>query len=306
MARNLGRFKVIYAYNKIVPAVIVILSILIFVSGLYANNNGSIRDIEITYIANSGFLIEVQDKKILIDALFGREELSFCEIPKPETINRIIQARDIFENIDLVLATHNHRDHFHAPFVSEFLQNNKQVAFLSTQQAVRDLKMCSNYEKLHNQIVDTTPEYLSSVHKTINGIELTIYRLRHSAYYEENPQTGQEFNRHENVQNLGFLLDINGIKIFHCGDSSPRWINEYQHFRIDRENIDIAFLDRAFIVKKGQGLDIIKKYINPQNIILMHIHPANTERYERIVKTTKIDMPPITIFKNQMESKTYK
>jgi L-ascorbate metabolism protein UlaG (beta-lactamase superfamily) len=50
-----------------------------------------------------------------------------------------------------------------------------------------------------------------------------------------------------NVENLGFLFNINGVKIFHCGDSEPSCISDYENFRLDKENIDIAFLGRGFI-----------------------------------------------------------
>jgi len=39
----------------------------------------------VTYIANTGFLVECEDKKILIYALFGNFESNWCYIP-PDSV----------------------------------------------------------------------------------------------------------------------------------------------------------------------------------------------------------------------------
>ena len=44
---------------------------------------------EIMYIANDGFLIRASNKKILIDALFGRFESDWCVVPSREVIGKL-------------------------------------------------------------------------------------------------------------------------------------------------------------------------------------------------------------------------
>ena len=46
------------------------------------------------YIANKGFLIKVSNKKILIDALFGRFEADWCDIPTGEIIEKMEKGQD--------------------------------------------------------------------------------------------------------------------------------------------------------------------------------------------------------------------
>lgn len=83
------------------------------------------KNIKITYISNEGFLIEVGSNSILIDALFGDKQYGFCDIPDSSQIKSMRNAEDIFEDIDLITATHRHIDHFYAPFVIDHLLNNK-------------------------------------------------------------------------------------------------------------------------------------------------------------------------------------
>ncbi|HMA61965.1 MAG TPA: MBL fold metallo-hydrolase [bacterium] len=294
-------------YNKTFIFIIVVLSGLIINLASCSHMNKKSSTAQIRYIANDGFLIQVGDKKILIDALFGKEDLTFCDTPGSETIDQIINSEKYFENIDLIVATHNHRDHFHAPFVREFLQNNKQVKFISTNQSCNDLKVEADYQKIKGQIIEITPDTLSSISKKVNGISTEVFRFRHSSYYEKDRLTGKEFDRHAKVQNFGVLFSINDLKIFHSGDSSPRWIHEYKNFRLDKKGIDIALLDRAFLWDLNtERIDLIKNYISPQNIILMHIHPNNRNRFTKIANKLGPEFPPVTIFKEKSEKRRFK
>ena len=45
-------------------------------------------DASVTYVANEGFLIEVGDEKILVDALFHDPTIDFCHAPTAETAGR--------------------------------------------------------------------------------------------------------------------------------------------------------------------------------------------------------------------------
>jgi hypothetical protein len=62
--------------------IIVLIVMLISNQICYSNNNeNKVKNVEVTYAANEGFVIKVGDKKILIDALFGDKDYGFCEIP---------------------------------------------------------------------------------------------------------------------------------------------------------------------------------------------------------------------------------
>ena len=75
-------------------------------------------------------------------------------------------------------------------------------------------------------------------------------------------------NDHKWVQNLGYLVTINGIKVLHVGDAelSERALGK---FRFAEENIDVAILPYWFI----NNYDQVEKLINPDQIILTHVSP---------------------------------
>jgi L-ascorbate metabolism protein UlaG (beta-lactamase superfamily) len=269
----------------------------------YANVIDSVKIAEVTYIANEGFLIEVQNKKILIDALFGDQEYSFCDIPNIKAIDSMTKAEGIFEDVDLIAATHRHVDHFHAPFVFEHLKSNRKGKFISCAQSIDKLKELEDYKIIKNQIVEITPDTLSYLDTIVRGIEIRIYRLMHGPYFDVDPETGEKKNRHQNIQNLGFLFNIDGVKIFHCGDSNPYGIKDYENFRLDKENIDIAFLSRGFMWETDfPGTVILRNYIKAKHIILMHIRHEENQRFIDTAKELKDEFPNVKIFENKMET----
>lgn len=285
----------------------VLLAMLISAQFCYSNENEiESKNVEITYIANEGFLIKVNDKQILIDALFGDEEYEWCDVPNQETMNLILKNEGEFKNIDLIATTHAHRDHFYPPFVTEHLENNINGKFISCKQSVDKLKKLDNYDKIKNQIVEITPDNLTYIDTTINSIGIRVYRIAHGPYYIDNPETGEKVDKHRNIQNIGFLFNIEGVKIFHSGDSNEYGFAEYEHFRLDKENIDIAFLDNGFMWKSDcKGIEILTNYIKANHIVIMHLHPDEYVEYTEIANQLKSELPSIQIFENKMDTKKY-
>lgn len=273
----------------------------------YTNKtSGNENIVEVTYIANEDFLIKVNNKKILIDALFGDKEYGFCDIPDEETINAMLKSEDDFKNIDIIATTHNHIDHFYVPFVAGHLMNNRKGIFISTAQSINQIKESQYYEEITTQLVEITPDSLTYADTVINEIEVRVYRLIHGVYFVTDPNTGEKKNRHKDMQNLGFLFNVDGIKIFHCGDSNPYNIFDYEQFRLDKEEIDIAFLGRGFMWQAdSQGVEILRNYIQPKHIILMHIHHDENQKFIDVADEMKHEFPSVMIFEEKMATKEY-
>lgn len=264
------------------------------------------QKIQITYIANDGFLIDFGQRKILIDALFGPESLGFCEIPKRETIDSLTQAKGRYSNIDLVAVTHCHRDHFHAPYVREHLQNNPGASLISCEQTVDSLKNESIKSKYTSQIVEVTPDLWTSVDTAIGKIQVKVFRLRHSAYFMKDPHTGEKINKHEDIQNVGYLFDVHGLRIFHAGDASLMGRDEFKHFRLKEEQIDIAFLDRSFIAgNRPKQIQDDLSLLGAEHIILMHLREDRIPTVMQDIEMMDSIPFQLHVFQERMDSKSY-
>ena len=81
--------------------------------------------IDVTYIANAGFLIESGGKKVLIDALFKNGWNTYL-VPSDTVVSKIIKQQIPFTNANLKLITHNHGDHFNDSLVVAYLNGNSE------------------------------------------------------------------------------------------------------------------------------------------------------------------------------------
>jgi L-ascorbate metabolism protein UlaG (beta-lactamase superfamily) len=74
---------------------------------------------QITYVANEGFLIQAGGKKVLVDALF--EGTKDYLAPSQELLTRMTEGSGPFADVDILLVTHPHDDHFNPKLVVGFL-----------------------------------------------------------------------------------------------------------------------------------------------------------------------------------------
>ena len=77
--------------------------------------------IQVTLAANAGVLLRVRNTSILIDALFA--DTSGCGL-SPETRERLMSDLPPFDEVDYVLFTHLHEDHFSEDMTRTFLRRH--------------------------------------------------------------------------------------------------------------------------------------------------------------------------------------
>lgn len=230
---------------------------------------------QITYIANTGFLISTASKKILIDALFGEFDADWCAVPSREIIEKMETGKEPFDQIDLILITHAHMDHFNPQIVLKHLASNTTGVLICSQQVRQELEKHQGYEKHKAQIKEITPDFKTKSDSiSVNGMDIKVWRLKHSSYYLVDEETGRKYNRHKNVQNLGFMINIENKKIFHGGD----WISDDSRRKtnpLQEEKMDIAFLDiGAFLRLFAPNLRTVDQTTRPGDVFLMHIPPS--------------------------------
>jgi L-ascorbate metabolism protein UlaG (beta-lactamase superfamily) len=259
---------------------------------------------EIIYIANDGFLIKASNKKILIDALFGRFESDWCVVPSEEVIEKMEMCTEPFDQIDLILISHSHIDHFNADIVLNHLVSNEAGILICPELVRLELEKDMRFEKLRSRVREITPEFeMGSQSINVKNVGIKVWRLNHSMYYIENEETKQKFNKHENVQNLGFTIEIDHKKIFHGGDWAYSGIGGKTN-PLDDGKIDVAFLGiGAFMRLYGPDSRMVDKCGKPENIVLMHIPP--TINIDELTEEEKKAISAATVFKSPMDIKGF-
>jgi hypothetical protein len=131
------------------------------------------KDVLITFTSNAGFLIGTGGKKILIDALYPGDI-------SPETLALMENGEPPFDGVDLVLATHDHFDHFGPQSVGKHLSNNPEAVFVSTESAVEMLRQdYDDFGEIEERVIPIHVPRGSTVQKTVDGIELEMLSLSH-------------------------------------------------------------------------------------------------------------------------------
>jgi len=215
---------------------------------------------EIQYLANEGVLIKSGDHKILIDAIFTKE-FDYLDVLTDSELEKFKAVMSPYKDINLILATHVHGDHFKAKHIGEYLLKNKETLFLGPQEVIINFKEnFSDYQKISNQIKSETPGLFNRNTIKIKEITIDVLRIEH---FGDKP-----WNEAENV---AYVIHINNKKILHLGDGK---IDVKNLKELNLKNIDVAILpywQLGSIEQRG----IIKKHINPKQILVAHI-PLNS------------------------------
>jgi L-ascorbate metabolism protein UlaG (beta-lactamase superfamily) len=124
-----------------------LLILIVTLSGFTNQKN----ELKITYLANCGFFYEASRSKVLIDP-FGTEYGNFFYLPSNETRSNIIEGKVPFNDVDLLLITHVHGDHFNAKLAEAFLLNNPKAKMICPSQVYMQMKdSCSRFDQIKPQ-----------------------------------------------------------------------------------------------------------------------------------------------------------
>lgn len=214
-------------------------------------------EVEITYICNAGFLISSKGKKILVDALFQGTNYG-C--PFAPYMTAIKLAEPPFDGVDLVLVTHDHDDHFDAEITGTHLANNPKAVLVSTEQVIDSLREgFPGFEEFEDRTIALRLVKGESTRIALTGIGLEVINIPHVNM----PGGG--------VLNLGFLIDVGGVRLFHPGDAEPEeWSKPYfQGYRLSERGIDVAFVPRGFLANEEYH-GVVREGIRASDVIAMH------------------------------------
>lgn len=245
--------------------------------------------LDVTYIANEGFLIQAVGKKVLVDALFDDGFGTFLA-PSRELLMQMNRGNGLFADVDLLLVTHRHGDHFNPKLVVEFLRHHAHCRLVAHTQVVDLLRKEEGFAQIAGQIYEVKLELGAFERISLNGISLDALCLRHMS---EDPDN-------EPMRNMAFVVELGGVRFLHLGDAriyqSEAHLN---HYPFEQKPIDILFLNREDRSEATQKF--IAEKIKPSRIVAMHIPPAElSEETNHILAV----YPHAIVFKQSMERRT--
>ncbi len=246
------------------------------------------QQLTITYIANEGVLIESAGKKVIIDALFDKFYDDYLH-PDEALLEKMISGDAPYDNVDLLLSTHIHRDHFAPTMTGRFLKGHPETKLISSAQLAKsvtdDYAEGTSLGKQMEGIVRDT-----QIHeREVNGIKVTAFFIYHAGG-----------SRTRSIENMGYLVDINGTKILHLGDSDMN-PDRFKALDLKAMGVDIAMVPYWYMADET-GVSIVNDQIQPKNLIGIHFPKAGSPMaLEEIAK----HFPEARVFKEVFETAKY-
>jgi L-ascorbate metabolism protein UlaG (beta-lactamase superfamily) len=287
--------------NNLILVIQGVLCILICTNHAYSQSNS--QKASVTYIANCGYLVQFDGKSVLFDAVYDPYLNSYTS-PTVETIDKMVNTLTPFEKIDFMFVSHYHHDHFDADVVGKVLKAHPECKLVSCQQTIDSLKFTANTLGIAKEtMIALTPRKYHTIDTIFDDVSITAVRLKHSPYFKFDTVLNKNVNKHKYVQNIGLLVKIGDCTLFHSGDANSQSKKEFELFKLNKSNIDIAFLGRGFFWSpKSPAIEILKNNIAPKHIFVDHFRLENLEIYQSVANEMIETFPHVYFLKEPLES----
>jgi L-ascorbate metabolism protein UlaG (beta-lactamase superfamily) len=232
----------------------------------------------VTYVGNCGFLISVADKKVLVDALFAGSAGAYL-LPN-EVREPLLNAAPPFDGVDLILATHDHGDHFTAGMVRQHMLNNPETVFISTSQAAGQLT------GFGERVIAVDPTEGSPVQVEANGIRVEAIYLSHG-YPPDDP--AETFNN-------AYVVTIGDLRFFHTGDIND--LRDAGQYDLAGTGIDLAFISHSYMVS-GTSRSTLEDVVGADYLFPMHFQYTQSA-FTR--DTIRANYPDAIVFSRGLET----
>lgn len=241
--------------------------------------------VQVTFVNNEGFVIEAGDKKVLIDALFwGNRQARLVPVAQA---SRMGQAIPPFDDIDLILITHDHFDHFDPEITGENLLNNPTAVLLSTEQVTERLgREFEQYGEIQDRVIGLNLDRGAQRSLVIGGLGVEVLNFPHGIGAP---------------QNIAFILTIGGLRLLHTGDlvpeETPRIIQDYN---LPDRPLDVAFVPYFWFTNQNYRTFFLEG-LNAAQIVPMHYIPANNS----VVTASTEEFPQAVLFSEPYDTLTF-
>jgi len=218
--------------------------------------------VELQYLGHSFFRIESKGKSILIDPFMN------CTAPSQElkSLIKCPLSEKEFNNVSLILVSHEHFDHFDKKFIENIAQKNDSIVVA--------------HDSLLNEL--NVPKRQTASIATDS--KLMIRDVGIKAIPAHHPQS---------FYPLSFLLDIDGVKLFHAGDTDL--MEEHEKIRVDAVMLPIGGSCTMDLMDAVKAVKCIKpKFAIPMHYnTWAHIKVDPQEFKDRIEKSNLKTKPVI-------------
>lgn len=133
------------------------------------------HNIKIYHTTNSGLLMELDKAKLLVDGISSDAGMFNCMGALWE--DSIFKSVFPFSDIDCLLFTHCHEDHFDGERVSKYMETYKDVLLMAPKEALKGSGVQKTWHEAKERIF--IPDGKTNNHYSIKGAEVFFLKTKH-------------------------------------------------------------------------------------------------------------------------------
>jgi L-ascorbate metabolism protein UlaG (beta-lactamase superfamily) len=256
------------------------------------------RPLEVTCLANAGYLVSHEGRAVLVDALFDIN-VDPALPPRlhdhldPERQAVVEAALPPFDGVELVLVTHGHDDHFTPGAVASFLDSNRRATLVCPGDVAERVRRAGpDPVVLEGRIRSLDPDPGTTAETRWEGLSVRALGL---------PHTG----RTDGIAgHNGYLVEIGPHRFLHLGDASAT-ADDFDAFgSMLGDEIDVVFAPYWFVMEPG-GMGLLRERLRPRHVVVTHAHRGNRDELSERVGRLPGGPPEVTLFEATMERRYF-
>lgn len=221
--------------------------------------------VEVTLVANAGVLVRYQGSGILVDGIHHEDGHPFSRI-SPMDLHLMKMGSQPFAQLDYLLFTHEHPDHFTPLRVLDHLRNRPAKGVFVPDRKNGSAALGQLLDEVREQGIEfrtlgLEPGRVQS-YALEDGLELTVIGTRHMG-----PQ-------YQSVRNDCFILSLGGVNLMFTGDAD--YVADYYEKSLPDLELDAVFVNPLFY-HNPHGQSIINDIFRPRNVVIYHMPPVHND-----------------------------
>lgn len=210
--------------------------------------------VKVTFIANEGVMIEFEDQKVMIDGMNRFANLNGWVSPTNTQLLAIENGDPPYDDIDVIMVTHNHGDHYSGTAIRNYLTDHPDTKIIVP------TSVLPNFAGFASQIVDFEVNKFERIGLVVNGINIDVLEVEHF------DQFGMDFSGEES---LAFIVNMNGKIFFHTGDID--YVDsQLDVFNLLADNITAVVIPTFGDLVNPANRDALINNVAPDQIICSH------------------------------------
>jgi L-ascorbate metabolism protein UlaG (beta-lactamase superfamily) len=243
--------------------------------------------VDVTYLANEGFFLESGRYSVLIDA-FVREPVGVFAALPTELHRDMANAKPPFDELTLVLVSHDHPDHVQWRGIEKFLSKNEQAQLITAAPIVMGFEAGAQDYAAIEKRVTTVPVKRGSIKRLLQEeMSIDFFTLEHHG-------------KGDRVFNVAHLIEMGGMRILHVGDADPSPGNFAAH-GLAAKDIDIVFVPYWFFGSPA-GVKVLFEDIGARIVVACHVPPQELETFGAALKEK---FPEVVLFTEPLEKRSF-